>query len=69
MRWMIFQKYKKRGGNSMLKHVEEMDFGSVEVVEDSDWRASKMGYKFNYCDDIWQLDGSITKPRPSEEAR
>lgn len=44
----------------MLKHVEEMDFGSVEVVEDSDWRASKMGYKFNYCDDIWQLDGSIT---------
>lgn len=32
----------------------------VDLSYKPDWRISKMGYKFDCNDDLWQLDGSIT---------
>ena len=34
--------------------------GLVGLPHIPNWRTSKMGYKFDCSDDLWQLDGSIT---------
>ncbi len=43
----------------MSKYIYLTDIVSSEILEDSDWRTSKMGYKFNFNHDKWPIDGSI----------